>query len=327
MKALVFEKPFQAVIREMPYPKPGKGEVTIRVERVGVCGTDHHIYQGEFISPYPIIPGHEFAGYIHEVGEGVAGLQPGQRVSADPSLFCGICEYCMTNRGNQCQQWGALGNTVHGAMAEYVVVPAKNVVVLPDHLSMEEGAFAEPLACVVHALNRLQLQSGERVVIFGAGAMGQQLVQAIAHAGASDLTVVDISEAKLKLAMENGATRGVLFDELGNETFDVVVEATGIAEVAQRALSHMGRTAKYLQFGVVPPHTKLTIDPFRLYNEDWTILGSMAINHTFIPAFRWLSSGRFNLKPLISKVISLDEAPEFFKNPRNPDWFKVQIKI
>ncbi|MDF2721394.1 MAG: alcohol dehydrogenase [Paenibacillus sp.] len=327
MKALVFEKPLQASIQEVPYPKPRAGEVTVRVVRVGICGTDHHIFQGEFISPYPIIPGHEFSGFIHEIGDGVTGLHVGDRVAADPSLFCGECEYCMTNRGNQCRKWGALGNTVNGAMAEYVAVPAKNVMLLPDRISMEEGAFAEPLACVVHAMNRLQVQSGDRVIIFGAGAMGQQLVQAIAHSGASELTVVDVSKTKLQMAIENGATQGLLFNELQGQTYDIVVDATGIPNVAQKALEHMGRTAKYLQFGVVPPHSKLIVDPFRLYNEDWTIIGSMAINHTFVPAFRWLCSGRFNLLPLISKTISLDEAASFFAGPKSPEWYKVQISL
>ncbi|WP_181956734.1 zinc-dependent alcohol dehydrogenase family protein [Paenibacillus piri] len=327
MKALVFERPGQASIQEMPYPKPGPGEVTIRVRRVGICGTDHHIFHGEFISPYPIIPGHEFSGIVHELGEGVVHLKPGDRVTADPSLFCGTCEYCMTNRGNQCVSWGALGNTVHGAMAEYVAVPAGNVMVLPDAVTMEEGAFAEPLACVVHAMNRLQLQSGSRVVVFGAGAMGQQLVQALAHSGASELAVVDLSERKLQLAREHGATRGILFDELREEAFDVVVEATGIPQVAERAFGCMGRTAKYLQFGVVPPGSRVTLDPFRLYNEDWTILGSMAINHTFIPAFRWLCSGRFRLQPLVSKVIALEDAPDYFRQPKDKDEYKVQITL
>src|SRR5690554_4303784 len=123
MKALVIEEPGKAVIKEVPYPKPGHGEVTVKVKQVGICGTDIHIYKGEFLSPYPIIPGHEFSGDIHELGEGVPNLQVGQRVAVDPSLFCGKCAYCKTNRGNHCENWGALGNTVDGSMAEYVKVP------------------------------------------------------------------------------------------------------------------------------------------------------------------------------------------------------------
>lgn len=235
MKALVIEKPGQANIQEVPYPKPGPGEVTIQVHTVGICGTDIHIFKGEFISPYPIIPGHEFSGVIHETGEGVAGLQPGDRVSADPSLFCGSCPFCLTHRGNHCENWGALGNTVNGSMAEYVRVPAGNVVKLPEHMFFAEGAFIEPMACVVHAMNRLNMKAGDRVLLFGAGAMGQQLIESLVHTGASELAVVDISRKKLDLALERGATKGILSEdvekELGKERvphgFDVVIDATG----------------------------------------------------------------------------------------------------
>jgi threonine dehydrogenase-like Zn-dependent dehydrogenase len=143
-------------VKEVPYPNPKPGELVIRVEQVGICGTDFHIYEGEFLSPYPIIPGHEFSGTIYELGEGVEGISIGDRVMADPSLFCGRCVYFLTNRGNQCTHWGALGNTVNGSMAEFVAVPARNVVIIPDTMSFATAAFIEPIACVVHAMNRLQ---------------------------------------------------------------------------------------------------------------------------------------------------------------------------
>lgn len=334
MKAFVVEEPGKAAVKEVDYPHPGPGEVTVKVEKVGICGTDIHIFQGEFISPYPIIPGHEFSGSIHELGSGVSDWQKGDRVSVDPSLFCGECKYCLTNRGNQCENWGALGNTVNGSMAEFVRVPAKNLVKMPDSMTYAEGAFIEPMACVVHALNRLQVQAGNRVILFGAGAMGQQLVQAVSRSGAAELTVVDISQKKLDLALENGATRGILSQEIEerlagkqDRAFDIVIDATGIPAVAQQALNYLGPTAKYLQFGVTPTEAKIEMNPFELYNKDWTLLGSMAINHTFLPAFEWIKSKRIKVNPLISKTISLQELPEFFNSPRNSDEFKVQIEI
>ncbi|WP_276353849.1 zinc-dependent alcohol dehydrogenase family protein [Cohnella caldifontis] len=331
MKALVIEKPHQAIVKEVEYPAPGPGEVTIRVERVGICGTDFHIYEGEFLSPYPIIPGHEFSGTIHEVGAGVIGYEKGDRVTADPSLFCGACEFCLTNRGNQCRNWGALGNTTAGCMAEYVKVPAKNVVKLPDSMSFEEGAFIEPMACVVHGMNRLSMKAGDRVILFGAGAMGQQLIQAISHAGASQLVVVDVARKKLDLAMENGATHTVLSGDLKKTDFpngfDVVVDVTGIPKVIENAFEYMGATAKYLQFGVTATDAVVPLRPFDLYNKDWTLIGSMAINHTFLPAFHWVKEGRFTLRPLVSKVISLEETAEFLALPKDPDLFKVQIQL
>ncbi|WP_027417958.1 zinc-dependent alcohol dehydrogenase family protein [Aneurinibacillus terranovensis] len=335
MKALVIEAPHKAVIKDIPYPKPGAGEVTIKVENVGICGTDFHIYEGEFIAPFPIVPGHEFSGTIHEVGEGVTGFQAGDRVSADPSIFCGACQFCLTHRGNHCENWNALGNTVNGSMAEFVSVPVRNVVKLPDTMSFEEGAFIEPMACVVHGMNRLQLQVGDRVILFGAGAMGQQLIQSISKAGASELVVVDVSQEKLAMALKYGATKGVLSKNLNTELskenypfgFDVVVDVTGIPAVIEKAFEFMGPAAKFLQFGVTPENSRIQIDPFKLYNKDWTILGSMAINFTFLPAFQWIKEGRIEVEPLISKVISLEETVDFLAKPKDPDLFKVQIKL
>ncbi|MBS4206869.1 zinc-dependent alcohol dehydrogenase family protein [Bacillus sp. FJAT-50079] len=333
MKALVIEQPNVAVVKEVPYPHPGSNDVTIKVENVGICGTDVHIFKGEFISPYPIVPGHEFSGVIHEIGENVTNFQVGDRVTADPSLFCGECQYCLTNRGNQCENWGALGNTLNGSMAEYVSVPSKNVVKIPDSLSFEAAAFIEPMACVVHGMNRLQLQVGDRVVLFGAGAMGQQLVQSLKMAGASELIVVDISEKKLEMAISRGASRGVLSQDLASlkeeypNGFDVVVDATGIPAVIEQALEFMGPTAKYLQFGVTAEDAQISLSPFKLYNKDWTIIGSMAINHTFLPAYQWLKEERIEVESLVSKTLTLEETVEFFNSNRDPDLLKVQIKL
>lgn len=330
MKALVMEKPHQAVIQEVPYPAPQHGEVVIEVVQVGICGTDFHIFEGEFLSPYPIIPGHEFSGVIHEIGDGVDGFRPGDRVTADPSLFCGCCRYCLTNRGNQCENWGALGNTVNGSMAEYVSVPARNVVKIPESMSFETAAFIEPMACVVHAMNRLQLQAGQSVLLFGAGAMGLQLIQSLSRLGASGLTVVDVSDRKLELALSLGATEAVHAKDksrLAGRTFDTVVDATGIPAVIEGAFAYMGKTGKYLQFGVTPKEAAIRVNPFDLYHKDWTILGSMAINYTFLTAFDWVKEGRIALEPLISDVITLEETPEFLARPKHPELLKVQIKI
>ena len=333
MKALVIEEPGKAVVKEVPYPIPGNGEVTIQVKQVGICGTDIHIFKGEFLSPYPIIPGHEFSGVIHEKGEDVPDFELGDRVAVDPSLFCGKCTYCMTNRGNHCENWGALGNTLDGSMAEYVKVPYENLVRIPDDMTFEEGAFIEPLACVVYAMHRLQIKAGDQVLLFGAGAMGQQLIQSIKAVGASQLVVVDISEKKLLLAKEWGATHIYTSEqlekihELQPRGFDIVIDATGIPTVVEQAMTFIGPVGKYLQFGVTPTDSKISINPFDIYHKDWTILGSMAINRTFIPAFYWLKEKRIDVMPLLSKTISLEETVNFFQESRESNLLKVQVKI
>jgi 2-desacetyl-2-hydroxyethyl bacteriochlorophyllide A dehydrogenase len=335
MKALVIEGPRKASIQEVPYPKPGLDEVTIKVEVVGICGTDFHIYEGDYLSNFPLIPGHEFSGTIHEIGEGVSGFKVGDRVSADPSVFCGACQFCVTHRGNHCENWQAIGVTRSGSMAEYVLVPIRNVVKLPDKMSFEVGAFIEPMACVVHGMNRLKLQVGNRVVLFGAGAMGQQLIQSLTMAGASELVVVDIDQKKLDLALQYGATKAVLSKDIDAELgkvnypfgFDVVVDVTGIPAVIEKALEFMGPAAKYLQFGVTSEKAKITISPFQLYHKDWEMIGSMAVNFTFLPAFHWLNEGRIQVAPLISKTITLEETIDFLDKPKDPSLLKVQIQL
>ncbi|MFQ5822798.1 MAG: zinc-dependent alcohol dehydrogenase family protein [bacterium] len=335
MKAFVISEPYKGRIEIIPYPKPKPGEIAIRVKRVGICGTDFHIYEGAYMARYPIIPGHEFSGIVDRIGESVIGWEIGDHVTVDPSLFCGQCQFCLTGRTNQCETFGAIGFTAPGALSEYVAVPAQKVFKLPETLSYEEGAFVEPLACVVYGMHRLQLKFGDRVLVFGAGSIGQQLIQAIARAGASELVVVDISEAKLSLAKKFGATKVVLSKDVEHELgknnypygFDVVVDATGIASVIQQAFNYLGPTGKYLQFGVAPKNTEVKINPFELYHKDWTFIGSMAINQTFIQALNWLKEKRINVLALISKTIELEELPIFLAKPKNPVLLKIQIKI
>lgn len=334
MKALVIHAPHQASVETVPYPEPAENEVTVKVSHCGICGTDYHIFEGVFLSPYPIIPGHEFSGVVDQVGSNVTSFSVGDRVTVDPTLYCGECEYCLTKRVNHCKNWGALGNTTAGSMAEYVSVPARNVIKMPDTMSFEEGAFIEPIACVVHGMNRLQVQVGDTVVLFGAGAMGLQLIQAISHAGASELVAVDVDSKKLQMALSMGATRAVLSSEAATtlkqdypDGFDIVVDVTGIPKVIESEFVYMGPTAKFLQFGVAPQVSTINLNPFDVYKKDWTILGSMAINNTFIPAFRWVKEGRIDVNPLITHKVTLEEVPELLAKPKPADMLKAQIVI
>ncbi|MCL6548444.1 MAG: zinc-dependent alcohol dehydrogenase family protein [Alicyclobacillus sp.] len=335
MKALVVEGPRKAVVKEVPYPKPGAREVTIQVKRVGICGTDFHIYLGEFLSPYPLIPGHEFSGVVHDVGEGVTEFRPGDRVAVDPSLFCGRCEYCLTHRGNHCEQWGAIGDTTDGALAEYVKVPVENVFLLPDNMSFADGAFIEPVACVVHGMNQLQLRVGASVLLFGAGSMGQLLTQALSHAGAGELVVVDVDPVKLELAIQHGATGAVLSRELeerlghrkGHRGFDVVVDVTGISSVIENEFQFVAPAGTYMQFGVAPQNATVSIKPFDIYHKDMRLVGSMAINHTYKAALDWMKAGRFDVSYLVSSVIPVEELPALLESGKASNVMKVQVSF
>jgi threonine dehydrogenase-like Zn-dependent dehydrogenase len=337
MRAFVVSKPHQAAVEDRPHPTLRPGEVIIEVKAVGICGTDYHIYEGMYTAQYPIVPGHELAGVITEVGEGVSGSgwNKGDRVTVDPCLSCGQCRFCLKGLPIHCETLRAIGVTEPGALAEYVAVPAEKLYALPDNLSFEEGAFVESMACVVYGMHRLQLQFGSRVLIFGAGSIGQQLTQSLSRAGASELVAVDLSEKKLALAKQFGATKVVLGGdvqvELGKDKyshgFDAVVDATGIPSVIQQALQYLGPASKFLQFGVAPRDSEIRVNPFELYHNDWTLIGSMAINHTFPQALDWLTQGRIDVKPLISETIELDQLADFLEQPKGRDLLKVQVRV
>ena len=152
---------------------PNAGEVVIRVGAVGICGSDLNIAAGLFPpTPFPIIPGHEFAGEVVAVAPGIDFIHDGDRVAVDPSLFCGHCPWCRVGRGNLCDNWGAIGDTVNGAAADYVAVPAVNCHHIPDSMSFPQAAVVEPLSCAVHAIKMAPPRVGESVLVVGGGTMG-----------------------------------------------------------------------------------------------------------------------------------------------------------
>jgi len=174
VKAAIWEAPGELRIGGRPDPTPEAGELVVRVGACGLCGTDVHIADGDFPpAPYPLVPGHEFAGEVVAAGAGAGvELEEGARVAVDPSLFCGHCTFCRAGRGNLCADWNAIGDTVDGAFAEYVRVPVANAYRLPDELSLRAGALVEPVSCAVRGLHRLRVAPGESVLVVGAGRWG-----------------------------------------------------------------------------------------------------------------------------------------------------------
>src|ERR1700749_3890274 len=230
MRAVVWEEPGKLSVSEVPDPAPGHGELIAKLGDCGICGTDVHIADGVFPpTPYPIVPGHEFAGQVVALGEGVLPEgHVGYRVAVAPSLFCGHCPACHAGRGNLCANWNAIGDTVDGAFAEYVKVPAANAYQIPDAVTDQKGALSEPLSCAVHGMRRLGSVVGEDVLVMGAGTMGLLLMQLLNRAGARSVAVVDRKASRLDAATATGAT-AVATDvaDLDREVFGVAVDATG----------------------------------------------------------------------------------------------------
>jgi len=217
-------------LREVPVPAPGPGEVLLRVRACGICGSDLHFYRGELPMIPTISPGHEFAGEVAEVGEGVQGMAPGQRVLAEPLRTCRECSYCRTGKYEICSERVLLGTRAPGALAEYVTVAAYTLYPLPDSLDYELAALVEPLAVTVHGLHLVDLSFGERVVVLGSGSIGILATLAARALGAAEVVATFRYEHQAQAVLAAGASRAVPEGEaagLANERPDVVVEAVG----------------------------------------------------------------------------------------------------
>src|SRR5690606_40120271 len=214
------------------------------------------------------------AGTITALGDGVStGIAVGDRVAVDPSLFCGHCRQCRRGRGNLCANWGAIGDTVDGAFAEYVAVPATTCYRLPDTLSFAQGALVEPVSCAVHGVRRLGVAAGERILVIGAGTMGLIMTQLLAASGAR-VSVVDLMESKLPLAESLGAAEvATSVDDLPKRAFDAAVDVTGAPPAIEDAFNSLDRGGRLQIFGVAADDASVNLSPFRIYNDEITVVG------------------------------------------------------
>lgn len=312
MPAAVITAPGQVEVRELPRPRPGPGEVLIRVHGTGVCGTDLHLLHGHFGAKFPLVPGHEISGVVDEVGPGVRNVRAGDPVTLDPNLWCGQCHACQRGLLQHCEHHEALGVTLPGGFAAFAVCPATNVY--PAHgLTLDQAAFAEPLGCVAWGMTRLRPRPGASALVFGAGAIGLLLMQGLLASGCSEVTVVDPVQGRLDLARQLGAAHTLRpHDRLKEELldlrphgYDVTSEATGVPAVVAGLPELTAIAGSVLVFGVAPEEATVAIRPYDLFQRDLTVLGSFALNGTVPLALEWLRAGRVNVDPLITHRLPL----------------------
>jgi 2-desacetyl-2-hydroxyethyl bacteriochlorophyllide A dehydrogenase len=311
MKAVVIEEPNDVRIETIADPTPKPGEVVVKVDACGICGTDIHVLRGEFApTRYPIVPGHEFCGEVVDVAYGVRNLKRGDFVAVDPSLFDGSCRQCRAGHFNLCENWNAIGVVAaNGACAELVAVPAANAFRLPDDLPRDWGTLVEPLSCAVHGLDMVDGQVAEDYLIYGAGTMGLMLGQLIRHAGAGRVDMVERNPARHELARRLAADAIVTSaDELDNPRgWDVVIDATGVIAAIEDGLRHIARGGTFLMFGVANADATATFSPFRIYNDEIKIVGSMAVLHSFERALALVGRGVIDCKAMITAQFGLDD--------------------
>ena len=309
MKAAVVLQPRRIEIQELPIPEPAPDELLVKVMASGICGTDVHIFQGEYLGSYPVIPGHELAGVVERVGSEVTRFKAGDRVAVEPNLPCDNCVSCLNNRQNFCLNWQAVGVTRPGGMAQYVSVPEKAAFNIGD-LPFEQGAFMEPLSCVLHGLQRLNLPTASKVALLGAGPIGLLLMQGLRLNGATEVVIVDKNTARANLARTMGADRSLTrLEDLERDAYDAVVDATGAMAVMSRTVEFVRPGGKVLLFGVPPAGQTMAIEAFTIFRKGLTILSSFTSLRNSYQALSLIKSGMIEVEKLISHRLSIEQLP------------------
>ncbi len=339
MDALVQVGPDGAVdFRRIPVEPPQTGSVQVRVMAAGICGSDPH----RVMRTYPQVPGHEFTGIVAELGPGVTGVTIGDRVAVAPLLPCGRCEYCIRGEYSICADYGFIGSRQQGGFAQYVNVPAQNLIPLPDQVSFREGAILEPLSVAVHAVKRGGLVLGESVVIFGAGPIGMLTALAARAAGADPVVLVDLKPAKLAVAKSLGltccvdATKGDVRASLASLTGpagpDVVFEASG-SQAGQRQCIEVVRSGgRVVLLGithrdlVIPEHLAESILRKELdLRGSWAAYGLPYPGPDWAGALSLIARRAFDLEKMVGWAGSLREGPAVYQSLRQGtgDYVKV----
>lgn len=311
MRQAIMTAPGAIEFREVPAPRTGPGEVLLRIQRIGVCGSDVHVYHGRHpFTSYPVVQGHEFSAVIEAVGEGVTGLRAGMKATAMPQEVCGQCRPCRTGRYNVCEKLKVLGFQAPGVAQELFAIPAGKVVPLPDAFTHEQGAFVEPVAVAAHASSRAGDLAGKNVVVLGAGTIGNFTAQACRCRGAGQVLICDLSDYRLDIARQVGlsavsnasteplaeASRRVF----GLDGFDLALEAAGSEQALNQAIAAIGKGGTIVVLGVFGSPPK--VDMARAGEHELSLVGTLMYRREdYLQAVEWIASGQVLTRPLESK--------------------------
>jgi len=318
MKAIVYSAPLHFRHSDVADPTLADDEVLVRVRACGICGTDLHIHQGEFIAQFPLIPGHEIAGEVAALGAGVTDLKVGDRVVADNTELCGHCFYCRRDQPLYCEHFVSHGVNVAGGQAEYVAIKAAKIFPI-QRLSWREAVMVEQLACAMHGLDVIDLRPGSEVLLFGAGPTGNLLAQLLRLNGAAHVTVAAPPGPKLDLVEKLGADAVLPIDrddfarhrrqllQTHPRGFDVVIEATGVPQLCEEALVYARKGGQIIVYGVYDKAARVSWSPYEIFERELTIKGSFAQTHCFDRALLYLESGRIEVKGIVTQEFALAE--------------------
>lgn len=312
---------------DLPVPEPAPGEVLVKVEACGICGTDRHLLHGEFPSKPPLTLGHEFSGIVVACGEGVK-IAEGTRVTCDPNTWCGRCANCLRGRVNLCLNNVATGIHRDGGFAEFCAYPAHKAHPLPADLDPLHGAFCEPLACTIHGIDMGAPIAGERVIILGGGVIGMLALQLCAMAGA-EVMLVTRSAEKQALGRSLGAAVTAASEDAARAIWpdgaELVVECAGVVDTVEAGPRLARAGGRVVVLGVLPAGRKVQIEPFDLLFREVQLLSSFINPFTQQRAAEMIAAGRVRLDPLISRTLPLSEAAEAIHSPARPGEIRALV--
>lgn len=327
MKAIVFTAKNEVSYTDQPDPKAGAGEVVVEVKASGICHTDYEVKKDNYgTGAFPVVPGHEYAGVIVEVGEGVTGVSTGDRVAVDPNLECGNCCACDRGWAHLCENLGAYGVTTHGGFAELSVVKASAVHPIGD-MTFLQAALAEPMGCVLNGVDAVHEPWMEHALIFGAGPMGLLMGMALKSAGMSNVAFVDISESRLDLAASfgfEGVPSGSSALKGWHHRADLAIEATGVPAVASGLTDYMANGGKGLFFGVCPSEARIEISPFEVFRRQLTLAGSHSLNHNIPKALDVIAGLGSDIDRAVSHQLPLQDIAKILDGIPPAGSLKVQ---
>ncbi|WP_123608514.1 zinc-dependent alcohol dehydrogenase [Mobilisporobacter senegalensis] len=319
----IMAAPYEIQFKEIPIPKVEPGQVLVRIKRIGVCGSDIHVYHGKHpYVTYPLTQGHEVSGEVVSLSEEVTGLVIGQKVTIEPQVYCNHCYPCTHGKYNLCENLQVMGFQTVGASSEYFAVDASKVTPLPDSMTYDEGAMIEPLAVAVHACKRYGDVRGKKVAVLGAGPIGILLCQALKAFGAAQVMMTDVSDYRLELAKSCGADyvyntkkvdfANVVVECFGEDKADVIYDCAGNDITMGQAISNARKGSVIVLVAVFADLAK--VDLAKLNDSELDLYTSMMYRHEdYLDAIRFVEEGKIQLKPLMSKHFPFKDYKEAYK--------------
>lgn len=338
MKASRFLGNKTFAVTDLPTPHAGPGELVLRNQVCGVCGTDVHIYHGESgsadVNP-PVVLGHEYSGEVVEVGEGVTGFAVGDHVTVDPNIYCGHCVYCQNGKKQLCPSMEAIGVTRDGGFAQYSLIPASQAFKLEPTVPWEAAAMAEPLACCLHGIDLAGIQVGDKVCVVGGGAIGLLMVQLAKLSGASQIVLSEPNEKRRQVGLQLGANAALdptrpdaqeAFAQVLDGGANVVIECVGNVPAVKSAFQFAGKGATVLLFSVPKVDATFDLPLFDVYKKELTIKGSFVNPDTHARAVALINSGKVDFGPIITHRFPLDQLPEAIAMQMSDASIKVVVE-